>query len=73
MRQKKYAEAEPLLLSGYNSMKEHEGKMPAAEKPFFKYPIQDLIQLYHATGKPEQEAKWKRELTARGLLKPSSQ
>jgi serine/threonine protein kinase/Tfp pilus assembly protein PilF len=62
--QKKYAEAEPLLLSGYEGMKEREGKIPASERRQFNEALQRLVQLYDATGKPEEAAKWKRELSA---------
>jgi len=65
--QKKYSEAEPLLLSGYQGLKAREQTIPAVEKRCLKDALQCLTQLYDATGKPEEAAKWKQELTARGL------
>jgi tetratricopeptide (TPR) repeat protein len=64
--QKKYAEAEPLLLSGYNGMKERQERIPASEKQRLNETLQHLVQLYEATGKLEEAAKWKRELAAPG-------
>jgi tetratricopeptide (TPR) repeat protein len=59
--QKKYAEAEPLLLSGCKGMKERENKMPAGAQQWLKEARQRLVELYEATGKPEEAAKWKGE------------
>jgi hypothetical protein len=33
MARKQYAEAEPLLISGYNGLREREARIPAANKP----------------------------------------
>jgi serine/threonine protein kinase/tetratricopeptide (TPR) repeat protein len=60
--QKKYAEAEPLLLSGYRGMKERESKIQRQEKLLLKVALQSLVQLYDATGRPEQVAEWKKKL-----------
>jgi serine/threonine protein kinase/tetratricopeptide (TPR) repeat protein len=64
--QQKYAEAEPLLLSGYGGMKEREEKMPAAKKRQFKDVLQNLVRLYEATGKTAKAERWRRELTGTG-------
>jgi len=61
--QKKYAEAEPLLLSGYEGMAQRADKIPAAGKPHLKKTLQCLVQLYEATGRLDQAAKWKTEVT----------
>jgi serine/threonine protein kinase/Tfp pilus assembly protein PilF len=63
LRQKKYAEAEPLLLSGYSGMKDREERIPVPQRRRLKEALQHLVELYEATGKPEEAAKWKRELT----------
>jgi tetratricopeptide (TPR) repeat protein len=72
--QKKYAEAEPLLLSGYEGLKQHEDKIdlrylsprfwpfPATSKPWLKEAAQRLVLLYEATGQPDQADKWKKTL-----------
>jgi tetratricopeptide (TPR) repeat protein len=65
--QKKYNDAEPLLLSGYRGMKEREERIPAGCKGTFKDALQSLVQFYNATGRPEEAARWKRELAARGF------
>jgi serine/threonine protein kinase/Tfp pilus assembly protein PilF len=61
LRQKKYAEAEPLLLSGYSGMKDREERIPADEKRRLKEALQRLVELYEATGKPEEAAKWRQK------------
>jgi tetratricopeptide (TPR) repeat protein len=60
--QKKYAEAEPLLLSGYEGMKQREDKIPASGKPRVKEALDRLVQLYEATGQSEKAAEWNRKL-----------
>jgi eukaryotic-like serine/threonine-protein kinase len=60
--QKKYAEAEPLLLSGYEGMKQRENRIPAAGRPRLKETLQRLVQLYEATNRPDQAAGWKQKL-----------
>jgi tetratricopeptide (TPR) repeat protein len=60
--QKKYAEAEPLLLSGYEGMKQREDKIPQEGKPRLRETLERLVQLHEATDRPDQAAKWKRKL-----------
>ena len=60
--QKKYAEAEPLLLKGYAGMKERERSIPPQGKVRFKEAVERLVQLYEATGKKGEAAKWRAEL-----------
>ena len=45
MGEKKYAEAEPLVLSGYQGMKERESKMPMGAKAFLKEDADRAVQL----------------------------
>ena len=63
--QKKYAEAEPLLLSGYEGMKKQEDKIPPAGKIRLNKAAERLVQFYEATSKPDEAAKWRKELHAR--------
>jgi serine/threonine protein kinase/tetratricopeptide (TPR) repeat protein len=60
--QQKYAEAEPLLLAGYEGMKRRERKI----QPIFKFrlteAIERLVQLYEAWGQPEKAAEWRAKL-----------
>jgi len=60
--QKKYAEAEPLLISGYKGMKEHEDTTRVMGKPRMKETLQSLVILCEVTGRAEQAVKWKAEL-----------
>jgi eukaryotic-like serine/threonine-protein kinase len=47
--QKKYAEAEPLLLAGYEGMKHREATIPQVRKFRVNEAIEQLVQLYEAT------------------------
>ena len=62
LAQKRYAEAEPLLLSGYEGLKQRREKIPAEHKPRLKQAVERLVQLYEGTGRPEQAAEWKKKL-----------
>jgi hypothetical protein len=63
--QKKYAEAEPLLVQGYEGLKAREAKIPPAVKHRLTEALEQLVQLYEATGKPDEAAKWRKELEER--------
>ena len=62
--QKKYADAEPLLLMGYEGMKQREKSIP--QQGIIRLPeaLDRLIELYAATDKPD-EAKKYQELRAK--------
>jgi len=60
--QQKYAQAEPLLLSGYEGMKEREATIPGLGKPRLKEALQRLVQLFESTNRPDQAAEWKKKL-----------
>jgi tetratricopeptide (TPR) repeat protein len=62
--QKKYAEAEPLLLSGYEGMKAREKSIPPVAGSRILESLDLLVELYTATRKPD-EAKKFRELRAK--------
>ncbi len=59
--QKKYVEAEPLLKSGYDGMKQRAEKIPLAGKDRPGEALDRLIELAEATGKAEDAKKWKDE------------
>jgi serine/threonine protein kinase len=61
---KKYAEAEPLLLNGYQGLKECRDKIPAKNKGSLTRALERLIGLYEATDKKDQADKWREELSA---------
>src|SRR5262249_14795324 len=63
--QKKYADAEPLLLKGYKGMKVREKNMPPQNAVRIHEALDRLIELYTAWGKPEEAKKWQAEKVAR--------
>jgi tetratricopeptide (TPR) repeat protein len=60
--QRKYQAAEPLLLSGYEGLKQREDKIPAAGKPRPKEALERLVRLYEETNRPDEAARWKKLL-----------
>jgi tetratricopeptide (TPR) repeat protein len=63
--QEKYAAAEPLLLQGYAGLKQREATIPSEVQGYPTEALERLVQLYDAWGKPDEAAKWRRELEAR--------
>ena len=62
--EKKYADAEPLLLAGYSGMKQREKTIPPQGKDRLPEAGEHLLQLYEATDKKDEAAKWRKELGA---------
>jgi tetratricopeptide (TPR) repeat protein/tRNA A-37 threonylcarbamoyl transferase component Bud32 len=62
--QKKYTDAEPLLIAGYEGMRQREATIPPQEKPRLTEALEYLIQLYEATNKPDEAARRRKELEA---------
>ena len=60
--QKKRAEAEPLLVQGYEGMKQRAAKIPKEGKPRLAEAMERLVQLYGAWGKPDQATIWRRAI-----------
>jgi serine/threonine protein kinase/Tfp pilus assembly protein PilF len=56
----KYTEAEPLLLSGYDGLKQRLDKIPSGNRHRLKETALQLGQLYTATNQPAEAAKWKK-------------
>ena len=59
--QKKYADAEPLLLKGYEGMKQREKTIPTQAATRIPEALDRLIELYRATNKPDEAKKWRTE------------
>ena len=59
--QKKYAKAEPLLLQGYEGMKQREKAIPAPGLSRLPEALDRLIELYTATNRPDEAKKWREE------------
>jgi hypothetical protein len=69
--QKRYSDAEPLLLAGYEGLKQRAAKLTSKDKPRLPEAIERLVQLYEETGKPDDAAKWRNELeSAKPSVKP---
>ena len=60
--QKKYAEAEPLLLAGYEGMKQRAKTIPPQGKMRIPEAIERLVLLYEATDKKDEAAKWRKAM-----------
>ena len=60
--QKKYAEAEPLLLKGYEGMRAREKTIPPQGQARLPEAIARLVQLYETKDEKEEAAKWRKEL-----------
>jgi hypothetical protein len=70
--QKRYAEAEPLLVQGYEGIKQRQDKIRAPSKKYLTEALQRVVQLYEDRGKPGEAAKWRQELeaTRKATIKP---
>src|SRR5258708_849453 len=65
LQQKYHADAEPLLVQGYQGMKKCAAKIsPQLRTVRLKEALERLITLYDATGKKDEAAKYRKELDA---------
>jgi hypothetical protein len=62
--EKQYAEAEPLLLSGYDGLKQREAKIPPRNQGVLGEALERVVKLYQATGQKGQADKWRRQAPA---------
>jgi serine/threonine protein kinase len=60
--QKKYADAEPLLLNGYEGLKQREDQIPKASQIRLIEALERLVQFYAATGPTEKADAWRSKL-----------
>jgi hypothetical protein len=65
--QKKYPEAEPLLLSGYEWMVRLEPTISGVGRSDSELAVSRIVQLYEDWGKPEQATVWRQKLQATRL------
>jgi serine/threonine protein kinase/tetratricopeptide (TPR) repeat protein len=63
--QNKYTEAEPLLRTGYEGLRQREARMSAAGKLRLTEALERLVQLYDAWGQKDQAETWRKQLEAR--------
>jgi tetratricopeptide (TPR) repeat protein len=66
---KKYTDAEPLLRAGYEGLRKQEAKLPPEGKAGLTEAVERLVQLYEATDKRDDAAKWRQE---REALRPAA-
>jgi eukaryotic-like serine/threonine-protein kinase len=59
--EKKYAEAEPLLLEGYQGMLARKDRIGVPKRYHLDLAHRWVVQLYHAWGKPAEAAEWKKK------------
>jgi tetratricopeptide (TPR) repeat protein len=57
--QRRYAEAEPLVISGYTGMKARDAKVPMPERSHLLNAAERVVHLYEGWNKPEEAAAWK--------------
>jgi hypothetical protein len=63
--QKKYADAEPLLVSGYMGMKARIHAIPPELRTIrLIQALERLVLLCEATGKKDEALRWRKELNA---------
>jgi tetratricopeptide (TPR) repeat protein len=57
--QAKYAEAEALIVEGYEGMKARKARIPPPGKPRLTEAAERVVKLYKTWGKPEKAAEWR--------------
>ena len=63
LEEKKYAEAESLLVSGYEGLKQRQDRIPINSRVSSpREALQRLVQLYKTTDQSEKAAEWNRKL-----------
>jgi RNA polymerase sigma factor (TIGR02999 family) len=62
--QKKYAEAEPLLLAGYEGLKRREADIPLQSRVRLTQALERLVAFYTALGKADEAGHWRKRLEA---------
>ena len=69
--QNRYAEAEPLIVAGYEGMKAREAKIPPPGRPRLTEAAERVVRLYDDWGKKDKAAEWRTRLaTPTGEPKP---
>jgi tetratricopeptide (TPR) repeat protein len=60
--QKKFDEAKPLLIGGYEGLKQPKARLPAPLKRHLTEAGERVVRLYDEWGKPKEAAKWREKL-----------
>jgi serine/threonine protein kinase len=71
--QKNYADAEPLLLAGYQGLKQREAKIPMRGEIHLVLALERLVQLYQATAQNDKAKEWQEKLAGtKARAKPAA-
>jgi serine/threonine protein kinase/tetratricopeptide (TPR) repeat protein len=70
--QRKYIEAESMLLDGYEGLKGQESRIPAPSKPRLIEAASKLGDLYEALGKPKDARKWRSKAATHPTAPPDT-
>jgi serine/threonine protein kinase/lipopolysaccharide biosynthesis regulator YciM len=62
LSQKRFSEAEAVLMQAYERMKPREAKLPAQARKNLAEVVEQLVQLYDASGQKEKAAAWRKRL-----------
>lgn len=57
-KQKRYAEAEPLLLAGYAGLAERKAAIPARWASYVSQVGERIVELYRSWDQPNKAAEW---------------
>ena len=68
--EKKFEEAESLLLAGYKGLKDNAGKTPIWGKYYLPDTLEWLAQLYDDWGKSDEAKKWRAERETYSAVAP---
>jgi eukaryotic-like serine/threonine-protein kinase len=71
--QGRHAEAEPLLLRGYEGLKTREATIQSTRRRHLAEATSRIVPFYEAWGRPEKAAEWRKKLTSpSGQSRPKS-
>jgi tetratricopeptide (TPR) repeat protein len=70
--QGKYADAEPLLVQGYQGLKERAQAIPPRDQGRVAEAVGRLVALYDAWGKKDEAARWRKERDAARAAPPAA-
>ena len=62
LTQGKLSDAEPLLISGHNGLKQREAELGFNDRPRLRASVERLVKFYEAANRPDEAAKWKQKL-----------
>ena len=64
LAQKKYAEAEALLLQGYEGLKERQATLAGPGRRWLTEATERLVRYYESTQQPDQARLWREKLAS---------